>query len=56
MGFEKLRAKLEGLSEVELKLILEVAWGELSVEKKELLVRLVEAMKKVNEMKKVNDG
>ena len=49
MDFEQLRAKLEGLSEAQLRLILEVAWGELSVEKKELLVRLVEAMKKVND-------
>ena len=49
MDFKEFQAKLEGLSEAQLRLILEVAWGELSVEKKELLVRLVEAMKKVND-------
>ena len=47
MDFEELRAKLEGLSEAQLKLILQVVWEELSPEKKELLVRLAEAMVKV---------
>jgi len=46
MSFEELMANLEGLSEAQLRLILEVAWGELPAQKKALLVKLAEAMRK----------
>ncbi|GAI76039.1 unnamed protein product [marine sediment metagenome] len=48
MDFNELQAKLEGLSEAQLKVILQVAWGELSAEKQKLVVRLAEAMAKVS--------
>lgn len=52
MDFKELLDKLEGLSEAQLKLLLQVAWGELSAEKQELVVRLAEAMVKENQKSK----
>lgn len=41
---EELRVKLEGLSEAQLRLLIEVAWEDISPSKRGLLVRLAEAM------------
>ena len=47
MDFNELQSKLGGLSEAQLKLMLQVVWGELSAEKQELVVRLADSMAKV---------
>ncbi|MBA7555068.1 hypothetical protein ES705_49160 [subsurface metagenome] len=52
MDFKELLDKLEGLSEAQLKLLLQVAWGELSAEKQELVVRLAGAMVRENQKSK----
>ncbi|MBA7578941.1 hypothetical protein ES708_20807 [subsurface metagenome] len=49
MGWDKVKAELEGLSEAQLKLILKMAWRSLPEEQKELLVRLVAQMRHVND-------
>ncbi len=52
MDFNELQSKLEGLSAAQLKLIFQVAWGELSEDRQEFLVKLASQMKKVNEVNK----
>ncbi|MBA7622491.1 hypothetical protein ES703_29868 [subsurface metagenome] len=48
MDFNELQDKLGGLSEAQLKLLLQVAVGELPADKQELVVKLADAMVKVN--------
>jgi len=48
VDFKELQDKLKGLSEAQLKLLLQVAWGKLAAEQ-ELVARLAETMIKVNE-------
>jgi hypothetical protein len=49
VDFKELQDKLKGLSEAQLKLLLQVAWGKLAAEQQELVARLAETMIKVNE-------
>ncbi len=48
MDLSELQGKLGGLSEAQLKLLLQVAWGELPVEKQELVGKLADAMAGAN--------
>ncbi len=52
MDWDKVKADLERLSEAQLRLLLEVAFRELSEDRQEFLVKLASQMKKVNEGKK----
>ncbi len=52
MDFNELQSKLEGLSEAQLKLILQLTYGWLPEDKRDLLVKLTGEMKRVNELDK----
>jgi len=48
MDLEELQGKLEGLSEAQLKLLVQVAWEKLVVEQQELVAKLAGAMVREN--------
>ncbi|MBA7475771.1 hypothetical protein ES707_11144 [subsurface metagenome] len=49
MDLAKVRAKLEGLSEAQLRMLVELAFGWLPEDRQEILLKLADQMKRVNE-------
>jgi hypothetical protein len=52
VDLDELQGKLEGLSEAQLKLLVQVAWGKLVAEQQELVARLAGAMVRENQKSK----
>ena len=52
MDLAKIKAELDGLSEAQLRLLVEVAFTELAEDRQEYLVRLAGQMKRVDEQDK----
>ena len=48
MNWDKVKAELEGLSEAQLRLLIEMSFRELSEDRQEFLVKLASQMKEVN--------
>ncbi|MBA7470262.1 hypothetical protein ES705_16579 [subsurface metagenome] len=52
MDWDEAKAKLEGLSEAQLRLLIELAFRELPEDRQEFLVKLASQMKRVNKQDK----
>ena len=48
VNWDKVKAELEGLSEAQLRLLIEMSFRELSEDRQEFLVKLASQMKEVN--------
>ena len=56
MDWDKVKAEVAGLSEEQLKLLLQVAFRELPEDRQDFLVKLAGQMKRVNECDKKEGG